>query len=344
MHIPDGYLSPQTTIPALATMAGIWYLAFRKIKLSSNPQLIPSIALCAAFSFVLMMFNVPVIGGSSAHAVGAVLVAILVGPWAAIIAISTTLIIQAVIFGDGGILALGINCLNMAVIMPVIGYLIYRLISGKAELGCERNLVAIFLASFLGLLTAAMAAALEMGIQPIFFVDNQGLPLYNFYHLSVTIPAMLISHLIAGPVDGIISMLAVAYVLKFAPQLILTRKSQTTPTRAAALQNKSAFKPLLLPFIVLILITPIGLIASGTAFGEWNLNEVAKIIGYIPHGMATSADKWSAILPDYSIPKLGETPLALSFGYIASAVIGVLIISALILLSSRLTKRVSNKA
>lgn len=336
MHIPDGYLSPQTTIPAFAVMTGIWYMAFRKIKLTSNPQLIPSIALCAAFSFVLMMFNVPVVGGSSAHAVGAVLVAILVGPWAAIIAISTTLIIQAVVFGDGGILAIGVNCFNMAVIMPVIGYAIYRLISGNATLGSKRNLSATFIASFIGILCAALAAAVEMGIQPILFVDKQGLPLYNFYSLAVTVPAMLISHLIAGPIDGIISMLALSYVIKFAPQLILS-KNVTKTTSATKL------KPLLLAFGGLIILSPLGLIASGTAFGEWNLHEVEKLIGYVPTGMANTADKWKALLPDYAIPKLGETPLALSLGYISSAIIGVALISALILLSSRLTKRLSNK-
>ncbi len=339
MHIPDGYLSPQTTIPALVVMAGIWYLAFRKIKINQNPHLIPSLALCAAFSFVIMMFNVPVVGGSSAHAVGAVLVAILVGPWAAIIAISTTLIIQAVVFGDGGIMAIGINCLNMAVIMPLVGYALYRLISANAVLGSKRNLVAVFIASTVGLICAALAAAIEMGVQPIFFTDTHGLPLYGFYSLAVTIPAMLISHLIAGPIDGIISMLAVAYVVKFAPQLIVRTANTHTELNQEKAQVKINYKAIVIVLIVAVILSPLGLLASGTAFGEWGTDEVKQIIGFIPRGMAQAADKWHALFPDYSIPHFGETPLALSVGYIASAIVGMVIISTLILLSARLTKR-----
>lgn len=338
MHIPDGYLSPQTTIPALVIMAGIWYLAFRKIKINQNPQLIPSLALCAAFSFVIMMFNVPVVGGSSAHAVGAVLVAILVGPWAAIIAISTTLIIQAVVFGDGGIMAIGINCLNMAVIMPLIGYSIYRLISANAKLGSKRNLFAVFLGSMFGLICAAMAAAVEMGIQPIFFTDTHGLPLYGFYPLSITLPAMFIGHLIAGPIDGVISMLAVAYVVKFAPQLIVRTNTTLPEKNLLGAQIKVNYKAIISILAAVVILSPIGLLASGTAFGEWGTDEVKQIIGYIPTGMAQAADKWHALFPDYSIPHLGETPLAMSFGYIASAIFGMVIISTLILLSARLTK------
>lgn len=340
MHIPDGYLSPQTTIPALVVMAGIWYLAFRKIKINQNPHLIPSLALCAAFSFVIMMFNVPVVGGSSAHAVGAVLVAILVGPWAAIIAISTTLIIQAVVFGDGGIMAIGMNCLNMAVIMPLIGYTVYRVISGRAVLGSKRNLTAVFIASTLGLMCAALATAVEMGIQPVLFTDAHGLPLYGFYPLAVTVPAMFVCHLIAGPIDGIISTLAVAYVVKFAPQLIV-RTGTMSPE--LSLENRTPvkinYKAIVSVLVGAIILSPLGLLASGTAFGEWGTNEVKQIIGYIPSGMAQAADSWHALFPDYSIPHWGETPLALSIGYIISAIVGMVIISTLILLSARLTNR-----
>jgi cobalt/nickel transport system permease protein len=140
MHIPDGYLSPQTTIPVLAGMVPVWAVALRKVKKTLSAKRIPTLALCAAFSFVIMMFNVPVIGGSSAHAVGAVFIAILLGPWAATISVSTALLIQALVFGDGGILTFGVNCLNMAVIMPFAGYYIYKLIAGNSKLGSSRGL------------------------------------------------------------------------------------------------------------------------------------------------------------------------------------------------------------
>lgn len=169
MHIPDGYLSPQTTVPALALMVPAWGTAFRKVKNTMKKTSIPTLALCSAFSFLIMMFNVPVAGGSSAHAVGAVLISILLGPWAAVVSVSTALLIQALVFGDGGIIAFGINCLNMAVIMPFFGYGINKLVKGKSQQSGARGLVAAFAAGFLGLNLAAFFAALEFGIQPLLF-------------------------------------------------------------------------------------------------------------------------------------------------------------------------------
>lgn len=343
MHLPDGYLSPETTIPAFVFMLGVWYLAFRKIQFTHNQQLIPRIALCAAFSFLVMMFNIPVVGGSSAHAVGAVLVAILVGPWAAILALSTTLLIQAFIFGDGGILALGINCLNMAVIMPCSGYMIYRLISGRALLGSRRNLTAVFVASYVGINLAAIAAGIEMGIQPLLFKTASGIPLYGFYSISVALSAMVFTHgLFAGPLDGIVSSLAMGYIVKFAPQLldnqqfVIDRKPAKTRWLA---QNMK----LISFFAVVIILTPFGLLASGTAYGEWAPDEVKQILGYIPQGMARSAGWWHAVMPNYSLPKLGSNLFSHSLAYILSALVGIVMITILIVLSAKITQKMAVK-
>ena len=339
MHIPDGYLSPQTTIPAFALMAGIWYLAFKKVKLAQNPHSIPTIALCAAFSFVIMMFNIPVIGGSSAHAVGAVLVAILVGPWTAILAVSATLMIQALIFGDGGILALGVNCLNMAVAMPVSGYMVYRLISGTSKPGSSRNLAAAAIGAYAGINLAALAAGIEMGIQPVLFTTPDGTPLYGFYSLAVTVPAMLIAHLVfAGPLDGVITALALSYIVKFAPHLL--DRQEAVPKSVSWISRNKA---LLCIFGLLIILTPLGLLASNTAFGEWGTEEVKQLIGYIPAGMAKSADWWHALLPDYSLPGLDSSFISRSVAYILSAIVGVGIISGLILIMAKIAKTAENK-
>ena len=344
MHLPDGYLSPETTLPALAVMLVVWYSAFKKIQLIHNQALIPSIALCAAFSFILMMFNIPVVGGSSAHAVGAVLVAILVGPWAAVLAVSTTLIIQAFLFGDGGILAIGMNCLNMAVIMPFSGYAIYRLISGKATLGSKRNSVAVFIAAYVGINLAGLAAGIEMGIQPLLFKAANGAPVYGFYSLAVAVPAMLFAHgLFAGPLEGVISVLALGYVIKFAPHL-LVRESQCRVDSLNTTQGWFAKnKAVLAVFIGAIILSPLGLLTSGTAYGEWAPDEVKQLIGYVPQGMAKYADKWHALMPDYSLPKFGESFMSQSMGYVLSALVGILIISALILLSAKLTRRLERR-
>ena len=129
MHIPDGYLGPATCGVFYAVMLPIWTLASKIVKKTLKAKQVPMLAIGAAFSFVIMMFNVPIPGGSTGHAVGGVLVAVLLGPWAACIAITVALLIQALLFGDGGIMTMGANCFNMAFILPFVGYYTYRLIS-----------------------------------------------------------------------------------------------------------------------------------------------------------------------------------------------------------------------
>ncbi|HZD42134.1 MAG TPA: energy-coupling factor ABC transporter permease, partial [Terriglobales bacterium] len=114
MHIPDGYLSPQTYVPLYGATFVFWSVAVKKVKKELSTRQIPYLAMAAAFSFLIMMFNIPIPGGTTGHAVGAGVIAILLGPWTAVIAESVVLIIQAIVFGDGGITAIGANCFNMA--------------------------------------------------------------------------------------------------------------------------------------------------------------------------------------------------------------------------------------
>src|SRR5512137_1254541 len=127
MHIPDGYLGPATCAASFAAMAPVWALASHNVKKSLQARQVPLLGVAAAFCFVIMMFNIPIPGGTTGHAVGGVLAAILLGPWAACIAVSVTLVLQALLFGDGGITALGANCCTMAFVMPFTGYAVYRL-------------------------------------------------------------------------------------------------------------------------------------------------------------------------------------------------------------------------
>ena len=116
MHIPDGYLSPATSLVMLLLVLPFWVIGIRKVRETMSARSVPLIALMAAFSFVIMMFNIPLPGGTTGHAIGAALAAVLLGPEVATIAISIALIIQAFFFGDGGILAIGANCFNMAIV------------------------------------------------------------------------------------------------------------------------------------------------------------------------------------------------------------------------------------
>jgi cobalt/nickel transport system permease protein len=224
----------------------------------------------------------------------------------------------------------------MAVLMPVCGYAIYKLISGASALGSRRNLLAIFIASYVGINLAALATAVEMGVQPMLFTSANGTPLYGFYPLSVTIPAMMFVHMLfAGILEGIVSALALSYVVKFAPHLL----NRTIDTQQIILNSwLSRNKTLIITTVLAICLTPLGLLASGSAYGEWGLEEVQQLIGYIPSGMAKTADIWHAILPDYSLPRLGEGAISQSAGYILSAIIGVSLITGLIFLTNRLSK------
>jgi len=220
MHIPDGYLGPQTYLPLYGVSVGFWAIAQRKLKKQLSLKHVPYLAMAAAFSFLIMMFNIPIPGGTTGHAVGAAIIAILLGPWTAVLAVSVVLIIQALVFGDGGITAIGANCFNMAVVMPFVSYGIFRLVKGKA-VGGARLAVAAFLSGYLGLVLAALVTAVEFGIQPLIATGADGRPLYAPYPLSVAIPAMALEHLFPfGIVEGLATMLLLKYFLKHEHNLV----------------------------------------------------------------------------------------------------------------------------
>jgi len=220
MHIPDGYLGPATSGVFYAVMIPLWVAASRIVKRTLKAKQVPLLAIGAAFSFVIMMFNVPIPGGSTGHAVGGVLVAILLGPWAAMIAITVALVIQALLFGDGGITAIGANCFNMAVVLPFVGYGVYRLLGG-ATVNSSRRVVAAFVAGYVGINVAAFLAGVEFGLQPHLCHTVSGQSLYCPYGLKIAVPAMAGEHLLVfGWVEAIVTALVVKYLQKQAPELI----------------------------------------------------------------------------------------------------------------------------
>ena len=221
MHIPDGYLGPTTCGVFYAVMLPIWTVASKIVKKTLKARQVPMLAIGAAFSFVIMMFNVPIPGGSTGHAVGGVLVAILLGPWAACIAITVALVVQALLFGDGGITAIGANCFNMAFVLPFVGYYAYRLISSGSQTGSGRRVIAAGIGAYLGINIAALCAGIEFGLQPLFHHTASGQALYCPYGLNVAVPAMLGEHmLIFGWVEVIITALVIKYLQKNSPEMI----------------------------------------------------------------------------------------------------------------------------
>ncbi len=230
MHIPDGYLGPQTYGVAYLVVAPFWALASRILNRTLRSRQVPLLALGAAFSFVIMMFNLPIPGGTTGHAVGAVLVAVLLGPWAACVAVSIALIVQALLFGDGGITALGANCLNMAVIMPFVGYGVYRLLSARSAAASPRRWLGAAVGAYLGLNAAALAAAFMFGIQPALARDAAGHALYAPYPLKVAVAAMALEHLLVfGIVEALVTGLVVAYLQRADASLLY--RVPATPER-----------------------------------------------------------------------------------------------------------------
>lgn len=325
MHIPDNYLSPSTCAVMGAAMVPVWTKSVKKIKNEIPKAKIPLLGVGAAFSFLLMMFNVPLPGGTTGHAVGGTLLAILLGPYAACISVTVALLIQALLFGDGGILAFGANCFNMAFVLPFLGYFIYKFIKDriKTEKG---EFIGMALGSYAGINVAALCTAIEFGIQPLLFKDGMGQPLYCPYSLSVSIPAMTIPHLlVAGVVEVVFTVAIVSYIKKVSPGTIYEGAKQKT-------------KAIYGLIAALICLTPLGLLATGTAWGEWGADEIngvvsgGKTLGFVPKGMAEGFS-FEAFMPDYAVSGLPDIA-----GYILSAAAGVAILIIIFKIISSLKK------
>ncbi len=215
MHIPDGYLGPTTCGALYAVMIPIWVMASKIVKKTLSARQVPLLAIGAAFSFVIMMFNIPIPGGTTGHAVGGVLVAILLGPWAACIALNVALVLQALLFGDGGITTLGANCFNMAFILPFAGYYIYKAIIYNSDIGSKRRIIAAGIAGYIATTLAAVFTGFECGIQPLLNRLADGQALYCPYRLNVTLPVMMGEHvLLFGLVEAIVTALVIKYIQK----------------------------------------------------------------------------------------------------------------------------------
>ena len=304
MHIPENYLSPVSCAVMTAAMVPVWVHAVKKVKKDIPKKKMPMLGVGAAFSFIGMMFNVPMVGGTTGHAVGGTLIALLLGPEAACISVTIALLIQAVFFGDGGILAFGANCFNMAFALPFVGYGVCKLIT-KHVSGEKGKNIGAAVGSYIGINVAALLCAIEFGVQPYLFKDSLGQALYCPYGLNVSIPSMMIAHLtVFGAVELIFTVSIYAFVRKLSPETIENR-------------NTSVGKPVYILLAALMALVPIGLLATGTAWGEWGVDEMESLVGYTPSGMA-SGFELTTLFPDYSIGNLPET-----VGYYLSAIIGV---------------------
>ena len=213
MHIPDGFISPQTYLPAYAAAAGLWAYAARRVKRDLDADTLPFLAAYTALSFVLMMVALPLPGGSTVHAAGIGLLAVSFGGWMAFLAISLVLAMQALMFGDGGITALPINALAMGFIGSFAAVTAWKL------LGRFNQNVALFLAGWLSIALPALLVALVLGVQPLIAHDAQGTPMFFPFGLNVTLPAIVLPHLLVGLAEGALTVLGFRYLKRLRSRL-----------------------------------------------------------------------------------------------------------------------------
>lgn len=197
MHIPDGYLDWWIGILMYVISGAIIAYSIKKVK-GIDTTKIPLIGVVAAGIFAAQMLNWPIPGGTSAHFVGGALAGILLGPYAGMLAMTSVITLQCLVFGDGGISALGANIFNMAIVAVFAGYAVYSLLR-KYDIR-----IASFLAGWVGIWLAAIACGFEIGFSSIFA-----------YKIGITVPVMAVWHGLLGIVEGIITMAVVAYVTSY---------------------------------------------------------------------------------------------------------------------------------
>jgi cobalt/nickel transport system permease protein len=210
MHIPDGFLGPKTWI-GLTVISGLFLIAaIKRFKRDELEQRVPLIGVTAAFVFAAQMLNVPIAGGTSGHFMGGVLACMLLGPWTGFIIMSLVLVIQALIFQDGGLTTLGANIFNMGLIGSVGGfyvYFIFRLLLW----GDRTRPVAYALAAWCSIMLSALFAALELSVS-------------GTVKLALGLPAMLSVHAVIGVFEAIITTTALLAIWRTRPELMMLRK------------------------------------------------------------------------------------------------------------------------
>ena len=346
MHIPDGYLSPATCAVGFVVAVPMAAVACRKIGRTVKSRQVPTLAMLSAVCFLIMMFNVPIPDGTTAHAVGGALVAVLLGPWAALVAVAVALAFQALLFGDGGVLAYGVNVVNMAIVLPFVAIGIYRLISRRSALTSTRRVVAAAVGGYVGLNAAALCCGIELGIQPELFHTADGAPLYSPYHLAQSVPAMLLAHLsVAGVVEAIITAGVVAYLQRANLPLLRVNNPGAPDTDAPQAQPRR-IRPVVWgvgAMLLMVALTPLGLLAPGGAFGEdspgdLNLKELG--LTAVPTGLAKYTGFWKhTLLGDYGFSS-GDHPVV---GYLLSAVVGIVVIGLLVFLVALVVRTVRGR-
>lgn len=209
MHIPDGYISPEIAAIMAVTSAAFLIWSWKKAKATYPQSLAPLLAVSSAFVFAAQMINFPIPYGTSGHLVGGTFLSIVLGPYAAILSMTIVLLMQALFFADGGIIALGANIFNMAVI-GCLSFFIVKLIAGNPA-GGKRFFLGVFTASWLSVVLGALACSLQIGFSPAFSAVGG---------ITITVPAMLFWHVLIGLGEAAITTTAITQLYRVQPAVL----------------------------------------------------------------------------------------------------------------------------
>jgi cobalt/nickel transport system permease protein len=212
MHIPDGFLSTGTAVATWVASAGGVGYAVRRVNRELSERQVPLMGVTAAFIFAAQMMNFTVVGGTSGHLLGGALAAILLGPWAGMLVLTSVLAVQALLFQDGGLLALGANVLNMAIVGVLVGWLVYN--SARRLLGDRTwaTMASGFAAAWLSVVIASLVAAAELAIS-------------GTSPWGVALPAMGLVHMLIGIGEGLITVGVLAFLRVARPDLLALHKA-----------------------------------------------------------------------------------------------------------------------
>jgi len=205
MHIPDGFLSPQTYLPAAAIAVGSWWWAARTLRSQLDETTVPRLAMLTALAYGLGLVMVPLPGGTSGHALGVAMLALLFGLRLAFLAYSGVLLLQALLFGAGGITALPINALAMGLAGGAAAVASFKLLRGINETA------AVAVAAWLSVIVPGVLVALVLGIQPIIATKPNGSPLFFPFGIAITLPAILVPHALIGIGEAALTLLVWRY-------------------------------------------------------------------------------------------------------------------------------------
>lgn len=285
MHIPDGFLDARTAAATGGIAALGLGIALRRVRRVLPACRIPLIGLAAAFVFAAQMLNFPVAGGTSGHLIGAVLVAVLLGPSAAVVVMSAVLILQCMMFADGGLTALGANILNMAIIAPCVGYGVFRVVRRIAGEGLRGLLLATAFASWCSTVVAAIACAGQLARS-------------GTVKWGLAFPAMAWVHMLIGIGEALITTLVVAAVARARPELVLERPQRAFQRGLRALTVRGALTSLGLVAVA-------ALLACGWPDG---LQKVAALLGF--ERLAERVPMLPSLFPHYAVPGMRSTILS----------------------------------